>query len=107
MQCKLQEEVKALRRQLEAAREQLRRGGEEKTCLEALLEQRTQEGRISLELLEEKNKELLLRQQDAQQVIKHRKCVHVCVGILFQRSYITSHRFLKHTVEIIYESRSL
>ncbi|XP_027131000.1 coiled-coil domain-containing protein 158 isoform X2 [Larimichthys crocea] len=67
MQCKLQEEVKALRRQLEAAREQLRRGGEEKTCLEALLEQRTQEGRISLELLEEKNKELLLRQQDAQQ----------------------------------------
>ncbi|TKS78437.1 Coiled-coil domain-containing protein 158 [Collichthys lucidus] len=67
MQCELQEEVKALRRQLEAAREQLRRGGEEKTHLEALLEQRTQEDRISLELLEEKNKELLLRQQDAQQ----------------------------------------
>ncbi|XP_035864949.1 coiled-coil domain-containing protein 158-like isoform X6 [Sander lucioperca] len=47
----LQEEVKALRGQLEAARE-------EKSCL--------QEGRKSQELLEEKNKELQFRQQEAQ-----------------------------------------
>ncbi|XP_044051326.1 coiled-coil domain-containing protein 158-like isoform X2 [Siniperca chuatsi] len=66
-QCELQEEVKALRGQLEVAREQLRRGGEEKTRLQALLEQRAQERRKSQELLEEKNKELQLRQQEAQQ----------------------------------------
>lgn len=64
------------------AREQLQRGGEEKTCLQALLEQRAQEGRKSQELLEEKNKELQLRQQEAQHVINHRR-----------RSFITSHRF--------------
>nr|XP_046241377.1 coiled-coil domain-containing protein 158-like isoform X1 [Scatophagus argus] len=66
-QCELQEEVKALRGQLEVTREQLRRGGEENTCLQALLEQKAQEGRKSQELLEEKNKEVKLRQQDAQQ----------------------------------------
>ncbi|XP_078107394.1 uncharacterized protein LOC144518527 isoform X3 [Sander vitreus] len=54
----LQEEVKALRGQLEAARE-------EKSCLQAMLEQRAQEGRKSQELLEEKNKELQFRQQEA------------------------------------------
>ncbi|KAI3372621.1 hypothetical protein L3Q82_023094, partial [Scortum barcoo] len=68
-QCELQEEVKALRGQLEAAREQLCRGREEKTSLQALLEQRVQEAIKSEELLEEKNKELQLRQQEAQQVI--------------------------------------
>uniref|UniRef100_UPI0037E76C2B coiled-coil domain-containing protein 158-like n=1 Tax=Semicossyphus pulcher TaxID=241346 RepID=UPI0037E76C2B len=66
-QCDLQEEVKVLRGQLEAAREQLRQGGEEKTCLEGLLEQSAQKGRKSKELLEETSKELLLRQQEAQQ----------------------------------------
>ncbi|KAM9360187.1 uncharacterized protein ABDE67_000820 [Symphorus nematophorus] len=66
-QYELQEEVQALRGRLEAAREQLHRSGEEKTCLQALLEQRAQEGRKSQELLEEKNKEILLRKQEAQQ----------------------------------------
>ncbi|XP_045889785.1 coiled-coil domain-containing protein 158-like isoform X4 [Micropterus dolomieu] len=64
-QCELQEEVKALRGRLEVAMEHLRRGGEEKTCLQALLEQRVQEGRKSQELLEEKNRELQLMQQEA------------------------------------------
>ncbi|XP_034547793.1 coiled-coil domain-containing protein 158-like isoform X2 [Notolabrus celidotus] len=68
-QCELQEEVKVLRGQLEAAREQLRRGGEEKSCLEALLEQRAQEGRKSQELLREKTKELQHRQQESQQYL--------------------------------------
>ncbi|XP_049907414.1 coiled-coil domain-containing protein 158-like isoform X7 [Epinephelus moara] len=58
-QSELQEEVKVLRGQLEAARE-------EKTILQALLEQRAQEGRKSQEALEEKNKEMQLRQQEAQ-----------------------------------------
>lgn len=62
-QCELQEEVKTLRGQLE----QFRRTGEQKTCLQALLEQRTQEGRKSKEVLEEKMVELELRQQEAQQ----------------------------------------
>ncbi|XP_070689527.1 coiled-coil domain-containing protein 158-like [Pempheris klunzingeri] len=65
-QCELQEEVKALRGRLEAAREQLHIGGEEKICLQTLLEQRTQEGRKSQELLEDKNNEVQLRQQEAQ-----------------------------------------
>ncbi|XP_032371383.1 coiled-coil domain-containing protein 158 isoform X3 [Etheostoma spectabile] len=58
-QCDLQEEVKALGGQLQAARE-------EKSCLQAMLEQKAQEGRKSQELLEEKNKELQFRQQEAQ-----------------------------------------
>ncbi|XP_034726694.1 coiled-coil domain-containing protein 158-like isoform X3 [Etheostoma cragini] len=58
-QCDLQEEVKALGGQLEAARE-------EKSCLQAMLGQRVQEGRKSQELLEEKNKELQFRQHKAQ-----------------------------------------
>ncbi|XP_008304332.1 coiled-coil domain-containing protein 158 [Stegastes partitus] len=44
-QCEVLEEVKVLRGQLEVAREQLHKAGEEKTCLEA------QEGRKSQELL--------------------------------------------------------
>ncbi|XP_073322450.1 coiled-coil domain-containing protein 158-like isoform X3 [Pagrus major] len=59
-QCELLEELKALSRRLEAALE-------ERTCLQALLEQRAQEGRKSQELLEKKNIEVLLRQQEAQQ----------------------------------------
>ncbi|XP_071339688.1 coiled-coil domain-containing protein 158-like isoform X2 [Trachinotus anak] len=66
-QCELQVEVKALRGRLEEAREQLRRSGKEKNCLQALLDQRAQEGRNSQELLREKDKELQLRQQEAQQ----------------------------------------
>ncbi|XP_029294927.1 LOW QUALITY PROTEIN: coiled-coil domain-containing protein 158-like [Cottoperca gobio] len=58
-QCELQEEVKVLRGQLEAA-------GEEKTCLQALLEQTAQERRKSQVLLEDKNKDLQLSQQEAQ-----------------------------------------
>ncbi|XP_063753872.1 coiled-coil domain-containing protein 158-like isoform X3 [Eleginops maclovinus] len=58
-QWELQEEVEALRGQLEAA-------GEERTCLQALLEQRAQEGRKSQKLLEEKHKDLQLSQQEAQ-----------------------------------------
>ncbi len=76
-QCELQEELKALRGQLEAAKEQLRREGEEKICLQALLEQRAQEWRKSWEVLEEKNKEVQLRQQEAQQVKKSQVCVFV------------------------------
>lgn len=74
-QCELQEEVKALRGQLEVAMEHLRRGGEEKTCLQALLEQRVQDGRKSQELLEEKNRELQLMQQEAHHVINNRSCI--------------------------------
>ncbi|XP_076586913.1 uncharacterized protein LOC143320823 isoform X2 [Chaetodon auriga] len=75
-QCELQEEVKVLRGRLEAAKEQLCRAGEEKTCLQALLEQRAQEGRESQELLEEKNKELQRRQQEAQQHLSRCQTLH-------------------------------
>lgn len=75
--CELQEEIRALRGQLEAAREQLRIGGEEKISLQALLEQRAKEGRKSQELLEEKNKTVLLMMQETQQVII-KVCVCVC-----------------------------
>ncbi|KAM3611299.1 uncharacterized protein V6R79_016197 [Siganus canaliculatus] len=63
----LLEEIKVLRGQLEVAREQLCKGGEESSCLQALLEKRAQEGRKSQELLEEKDKEIKLWQQEAQQ----------------------------------------
>ncbi|XP_026177301.1 coiled-coil domain-containing protein 158 isoform X3 [Mastacembelus armatus] len=66
-QCELQVQMKALRGQLEVAREQLHRAGEEKMCLQALLEQVAQEGRKSQELLWEKDKDLQLRQQVYQQ----------------------------------------
>uniref|UniRef100_A0A4W6EGD4 Coiled-coil domain containing 158 n=1 Tax=Lates calcarifer TaxID=8187 RepID=A0A4W6EGD4_LATCA len=66
-QCELQVEVKALREQLEEAREQFRRRGEERNCLQALLDLRAQEGRKSQELLQQKDEELQLRQQEAQQ----------------------------------------
>ncbi|GLD54316.1 coiled-coil domain-containing protein 158 isoform X6 [Lates japonicus] len=66
-QCELQVEVKALRERLEEAREQFRRRGEEKNCLQALLDLRAQEGRKSQELLRQKDEELQLRQQEAQQ----------------------------------------
>lgn len=57
-----------MRGELEALREQLRRRGEEKMSLQTLLEQGSQERRKSLELLEEKNKEVHM-QQETQQVI--------------------------------------
>ncbi|XP_068167031.1 coiled-coil domain-containing protein 158-like isoform X2 [Antennarius striatus] len=66
-QCELKEELKALRGRLEVAEEHLYRGVEEKTSLQILLEQRTQEGRKFKELLEEKCQEVQLRQQKAQQ----------------------------------------
>ncbi|XP_022047196.2 coiled-coil domain-containing protein 158 [Acanthochromis polyacanthus] len=66
-QCEVLEEVKLLRGQLEAAREQLHKAGEEKTYLQALLDQRAQEGRKSQELLREKDEELLFRQQETKQ----------------------------------------
>nr|XP_019954864.1 PREDICTED: coiled-coil domain-containing protein 158 isoform X2 [Paralichthys olivaceus] len=66
-QCELQVEVKALRGGLEEAREQLHRVGEEKNCLQALQDQRTQEGRKAQEVLREKDEELQLRLQEAQQ----------------------------------------
>ncbi|KAM9391433.1 coiled-coil domain-containing protein 158-like [Pholidichthys leucotaenia] len=59
-----QEEVKVLRGKLEVAWEQLCRAEEEKTRLEALLEQREQEGKESQELLREKDKELQLKKQE-------------------------------------------
>ncbi|CAJ1069297.1 coiled-coil domain-containing protein 158-like isoform X5 [Xyrichtys novacula] len=68
-QCELQDEVKVLRGQLEEAREQLRQGKEEKTCLEALLEQRAREGREVQELLEKKTTDLHSRQQEAEQYL--------------------------------------
>lgn len=73
-QSELQVVVNALRGQLEVAREQLRRGGEQKICLQALLERRVQEERESQELLREKDEELQLRQQENQQVM-NRVCV--------------------------------
>ncbi|XP_029916019.1 coiled-coil domain-containing protein 158-like isoform X2 [Myripristis murdjan] len=66
-QWELREEIKALREQLEAAREQLHRAGEGEARLQDLLEQRVQEGKKTLELLEEKEGELQFRQQEAQQ----------------------------------------
>ncbi|XP_067471940.1 coiled-coil domain-containing protein 158-like isoform X1 [Thunnus thynnus] len=60
-QCELREEVKALRGQLQVAREQLHRAEEEKSRLLALLEQRAQQGRKSQE------EELQRRQQEAKQ----------------------------------------
>ncbi|XP_034452070.1 coiled-coil domain-containing protein 158-like isoform X2 [Hippoglossus hippoglossus] len=66
-QCELHVEVKALRGGLEEAREQLLRVGEEKNCLQALQDHRTQEGRTAQDLLREKEEELQLRLQEAQQ----------------------------------------
>lgn len=80
-QCELQEGLKVLRGQLKVTKEQLHQAGEEKTCLEALLEQRDHEGRKSQELLWEKDKEFHLKQQETHQVIHLRKCV--CVRCFF------------------------
>ncbi|XP_035812163.1 coiled-coil domain-containing protein 158 isoform X2 [Amphiprion ocellaris] len=66
-QCEVLGEVKFLRGQLEASREQLHKAREEKTSLHALLDQRAQEGRKSQELLWEKDEELQFRQQETQQ----------------------------------------
>lgn len=80
-QCELQEGLKVLRGQLKVTKEQLHQAGEEKTRLEALLEQRDHEGRKSQELLWEKDKEFHLKQQETHQVIHLRKCV--CVRCFF------------------------
>ncbi|XP_006790112.1 coiled-coil domain-containing protein 158-like isoform X2 [Neolamprologus brichardi] len=66
-QCELQEGLKVLRGQLKVTKEQLHQAGEEKTRLEALLEQRDHEGRKSQELLWEKDKEFHLKQQETHQ----------------------------------------
>ncbi|XP_025752983.1 coiled-coil domain-containing protein 158 isoform X2 [Oreochromis niloticus] len=66
-QCELQEGLKVLRGQLKVTKEQLHQAGDEKTRLEALLEQRDHEGRKFQELLSEKDKELHLRQQETHQ----------------------------------------
>ncbi|XP_067378117.1 coiled-coil domain-containing protein 158-like isoform X2 [Channa argus] len=63
----LQVEMKALRGSLEASREQLCQAGEKNTCLQALLEQRVQEWRKSQQLLQEKEEELQLRQEENHQ----------------------------------------
>ncbi|XP_058492347.1 coiled-coil domain-containing protein 158-like isoform X3 [Solea solea] len=76
-QCELQVEIKALRGWLVEAKEQLCRGEEEKNCLQALLDARTQEVRKTQELLREKDDELQLRQQEAQQ---HRSQCHTFQG---------------------------
>nr|XP_043882591.1 coiled-coil domain-containing protein 158-like isoform X2 [Solea senegalensis] len=76
-QCELQVEVKALRGWLVEAKEQLCRGEEEKNCLQALLDARTQEVRKTQEHLREKDDELQLRQQEAQQ---HRSQCHTLQG---------------------------
>ncbi|KAM9858577.1 coiled-coil domain-containing protein 158-like [Aulostomus maculatus] len=66
-QRELQEEVKILRGHLNVAREQLNRAGQEKTCLQALLEQRAQERRTSQEEeLEHRAKQALSRFEEAQ-----------------------------------------
>lgn len=67
-QRELQVEVRALRGRLEEAKEQLHRSGEEKNGLQSLLDR---EGRKSQELLQEKDKELQLRQQEAEQARNH------------------------------------
>lgn len=67
-QCELQVEVRGLRGRLEEAREQLHRSREEKNGLQSLLDQ---EGRKSQELLREKDKELQLRHQEAEQARNH------------------------------------
>ncbi|KAM9744382.1 coiled-coil domain-containing protein 158-like isoform 1-T2 [Menidia menidia] len=66
-QLKLQEETDFLKGQLEMARNQLCQTVEEKTSLQALLEQRAQEKRKSQQLLREKEEELHLKQGEAQQ----------------------------------------
>ncbi|XP_056147350.1 coiled-coil domain-containing protein 158-like [Lampris incognitus] len=63
----LQEEVRTLRGQLEAW-EQLLRAGEEEAHLQVLLGQRAQESRKTQTLLEEREEELRLRQQEALEV---------------------------------------
>ncbi|XP_039906991.1 coiled-coil domain-containing protein 158-like isoform X2 [Simochromis diagramma] len=72
-QCELQEGLKVLRGQLKVTKEQLHQAGEEKTRLEALLEQRDHEGRKSQELLWEKDKEFHLKQQETHQHLNRLK----------------------------------
>uniref|UniRef100_A0A1A7W959 Coiled-coil domain containing 158 n=2 Tax=Iconisemion striatum TaxID=60296 RepID=A0A1A7W959_9TELE len=66
-QLELREDAEVLRGQLEVAREQLFKAGEEKTCLQALLEQEAQEVKKFQKLLQEKEEELCFRQQQTQQ----------------------------------------
>lgn len=75
-QGELQVLVNSLRGQLEVARDQLCRDGEERSCLQALLERRLQEGRETQVLLQEKDGELQLRQQENREVINHGRVRH-------------------------------
>uniref|UniRef100_A0A096LWK7 Coiled-coil domain containing 158 n=1 Tax=Poecilia formosa TaxID=48698 RepID=A0A096LWK7_POEFO len=56
-QLEFREDMKTLRGHLESTRKQLFRAGEEKSCLQMLTEQRSQEVRKLQELLQEKDKE--------------------------------------------------
>lgn len=76
-------------------KEQLHQAGDEKTRLEALLEQRDHEGRKFQELLSEKDKELHLRQQETHQVINSRKCVCVrCFSFFRENIFCVFYYFL-------------
>ncbi|XP_062237529.1 coiled-coil domain-containing protein 158-like isoform X2 [Platichthys flesus] len=74
-QHELHVEVKALRGGLEEARE-LHRVAEENNCLQSLQDLRTQEGRTAQELLREKDEELQLRLQEAQQHYSWSQTLH-------------------------------
>lgn len=56
-QLEFRDDMKALRGQLESTRKQLFRAGEEKSCLQMLTEQRSQEVRKLQEHLQENDKE--------------------------------------------------
>uniref|UniRef100_A0A1A8NMD3 Coiled-coil domain containing 158 n=1 Tax=Nothobranchius pienaari TaxID=704102 RepID=A0A1A8NMD3_9TELE len=66
-QLDLREDAEILRGQLEVAREQLFKAGEEKTCPQFLLEQKAQEVKKFQKLLQEKEEELCFRQHQTQQ----------------------------------------
>uniref|UniRef100_A0A3B4VMZ4 Coiled-coil domain containing 158 n=1 Tax=Seriola dumerili TaxID=41447 RepID=A0A3B4VMZ4_SERDU len=99
-QCELQVEVKALRGRVEEAREQLRRSGEEKNCLQTLLDQRAQEGRKSQELLREKDKELQLKQQEAQQMESSVQMHSRTIDNLHQENSLLSNQLNQQKLEI-------
>ncbi|XP_024909116.1 coiled-coil domain-containing protein 158 isoform X1 [Cynoglossus semilaevis] len=72
-QHEFQVEAKVLRGRLEEARNKLHRAEEEKSCLQALLNERTHDGSRTQKLLHGKEKELELKHQEARQ---HRSQFH-------------------------------
>lgn len=60
-----------MRGRLEEARNKLHRAEEEKSCLQALLNERTHDGSRTQKLLHGKEKELELKHQEARQVRNH------------------------------------